>query len=273
MFKSPDQFGPLRGQLARVAWHSSRWAVYATFGVVMGQIFFGSYALSTGLAGRALDPRLKEFSEAIKRRQQEGRGNVREEMRRDQQQQRQEMEGPREGETQEMARQRRDSQGLGRSRGQQRQVPRREKKAEVDDMSPTGGAFEDDFMGQTGSDTGVVDDTQMRGQQTNTSVATTIRSASTQQQQQRPSSPNQQAGGGSSWERIRQNARSGSDQTPSTRSSTGSPAGSDSFSFSQDQEDRQLARGEAQKEFDNRVEREREGRDFEEGSRSGGWRR
>jgi hypothetical protein len=41
----------------------------------------------------------------------------------------------------------------------------------------------------------------------------------------------------------------------------------DSFAFSTTEEDRQLARAEAQKKFDARVERERQGKDFNDSGR------
>jgi hypothetical protein len=47
--------------------------------------------------------------------------------------------------------------------------------------------------------------------------------------------------------------------------------GEDSFSFSQGEEDKQLAKTEAQKEFDARLERERSGKDFDEGSGRKRW--
>jgi hypothetical protein len=41
----------------------------------------------------------------------------------------------------------------------------------------------------------------------------------------------------------------------------------DSYSFSNSDEERQLAKTEAQKEFDARIERERQGRDFDDRGR------
>jgi hypothetical protein len=45
-----------------------------------------------------------------------------------------------------------------------------------------------------------------------------------------------------------------------------SPTASDDFAFSKENEERSLARTEAQREFDARVERERRGGDFSSGS-------
>lgn len=86
---------------------------------------------------------------------------------------------------------------------------------------------------------------------------------------------------GSAWDRIRAesaNSKSSPRQSPTNtpqvrnEQQEGSTLG-DSFSFSSSDEERQLAKIEAQKEFDARVERERQGGDFSEGSGKGGWRR
>ena len=82
-------------------------------------------------------------------------------------------------------------------------------------------------------------------------------------------------GGGSVWERIRQQqASSGSSATTQSRGrrggirqeqQEGSTTG-DSFSFSRSEEERNYAKDEAQREFDERVEKERRGGDFSSGS-------
>lgn len=72
---------------------------------------------------------------------------------------------------------------------------------------------------------------------------------------------------GSAWDRLRQQAQgSGSDNSPYPRTQgeqRQGATGGDSFSFSSSDEERQLAKSEAQKDFDRRVERERQGRDFD----------
>ncbi|KAL2044203.1 hypothetical protein N7G274_002908 [Stereocaulon virgatum] len=83
------------------------------------------------------------------------------------------------------------------------------------------------------------------------------------------------ASGGSVWERIRQQqASSGSSAPTQSRRRRGamrqeqqedSTAG-DSFSFSSSEEERNYAKDEAQREFDERVEEERRGGDFGSGS-------
>ena len=83
-------------------------------------------------------------------------------------------------------------------------------------------------------------------------------------------------GGGSVWERIRRQQASGGSSPPAQsrgrrmdgvgqEQQEGSTTG-DSFSFSRSEEERNYAKDEAQREFDERVERERRGRDFSSGS-------
>ena len=70
--------------------------------------------------------------------------------------------------------------------------------------------------------------------------------------------------GGSVWDRIRQSSMSGS----SPRKGDGyeqERSGDDGFAYSSTEEEKAYARMEAQKEFDARVEKEREGRDFDAG--------
>jgi hypothetical protein len=93
------------------------------------------------------------------------------------------------------------------------------------------------------------------------------------------------ASGGSAWDRIRNQAgqsesawdrvrrQSGPSEQPSTpkvwQSRSNVPL-TDSFTFDEREEDRQLAKAEAQKEFDARVERERQGKDFNDSRGSSG---
>ncbi|KIW06796.1 uncharacterized protein PV09_02476 [Verruconis gallopava] len=77
----------------------------------------------------------------------------------------------------------------------------------------------------------------------------------------------------SAWERVRRQA-SGSGEPSSVPSSQWPPPRNsvpltDSFTFDEREEDRQLAKSEAQQEFDARVERERQGKDFDDVRSSG----
>lgn len=293
---SPEKFGALRGPAARAMWSGLRFSAFGFVGMTIGQLFFASYALTLHTAGRALDPRLKDFSDALQQRQREGVNRSRE------------TRGPAgqspgQGETGEMARQRRavqvQQQRQQQQQSQRERTPTRPKKDD-DDMSPTGGAFDEDFMVGSQGETGFMSDGQSRQQQetyrdSNTasfdvsnstpdarSTASDAASPRSQPSSQQTSQPRQS---GSAWDRLRQNALSGN-AASSGGGQQGRPAraeagggGGDDFTFSRGDEDKQLARGEAQKEFDARIEREREGQDFggenggSTGGSKGGWRR
>ena len=92
------------------------------------------------------------------------------------------------------------------------------------------------------------------------------------------SSSSSSAEGGSVWERIRNQNASGAASSPTTTREYGGGRGAaagrgkgekvdggESFSFSSAEEERQLAKDEAQKDFDARIERERQGGDFSSG--------
>ncbi|KAF2721606.1 hypothetical protein K431DRAFT_284755 [Polychaeton citri CBS 116435] len=279
----PDNFfGLLKGQSARIVWHVLRGCCYGGIGSMVGGIVMGSYAMSVGLTGRLMDPRLKEFNETLKKRAKEGqsmsdliRGT----------QSRQQMENDNtttQPETFEMRKQRRDVQSRwGRDKQAQGD--------QHDEMSPTGGAFVQEYgNGSSQGEVGILSDGQIRQEEQKqqaeeqrrysaevASAAEPRRSSDSQPKQaSQPSSSNPT----SAWERLRQ-ANSGSSSPASggasgwsqRRSASASTSASqensppdDGFSFNQSDEEKHLARGEAQRDFDMRVERGREGRNFEE---------
>jgi len=281
---SKDAFGPLRGQMARLAWQSSRLSAYWLIGSILGQIFFGSYALSVSLAGRATDPRLKDFSEALRRRQQSGLGREATGQIGNQE------AGPKGNETYEMARQRRDAQDMWKRRREQA-MGQQKSGGQADDASPTGGMFADEYMDTKGS-SGFMGEDEVRQQADSRLNASRERrpqpsnEQSTRASRQSTAEDSSPRTSGSSWDRLRQGAMSGEQKQSSFRGmqpseSAGSRASArggdnattgDSFSFSKSDEDRQLAKSQAQSEFDRMVEREREGRDTGEGGgKRGRW--
>lgn len=184
------------------------------------------------------------------------------------------------------------------------------RRDEDDDMSPTGGAFMSDYgqdeeqgrLSGTGDMGGMLSDRQkqlreVQAQPEPRESPTENRSSTFQMDKvaRQPqnfgedfddASPTggsgaMDGGGGSAWERIRQQSASGSPSgsEPSLISARGfrreqqdgSTTG-DSFSFSSSEEERNYAKDEAQKEFDERVEKERRGGDFS-GSGGSRWRR
>lgn len=277
---SKDRLGPFRGAAARAGWQTMRLASYWMLGSVVGAMFFGSYAVSLSLAGRAMDPRLKDFTEALKKLQKEGVST--QAIRRQQ-----DVNGTTQEETFEQRKQRFGVQARSRESMQnQAQNPgpaqAQSSTQSWDDASPTGGAFSSDYA-DASSDTGLLDDAQMIQKQTRQQAddesASAENRASTfdlnKAAPQRPSAGRQAANqgegvaevpqGGSTWDRLRQQAAKGSGPSAGGPRAARGQASSDedSFSFSQGDEDRQLAKAEAQKEFDARLERERAGKDFE----------
>lgn len=136
------------------------------------------------------------------------------------------------------------------------------KRTQDDDMSPTSSDY------TFSDDSPTAESGATSGSQSHSFDSSSSNSAAS----------NSDAGGGSAWDRIRAHA-TGSSNPASTQcesawsrtrgsgsevkreSKTDSTVG-DSFSFSDAEEERQLAKSEAQKEFDARIERERNGKDF-----------
>ncbi len=169
-----------------------------------------------------------------------------------------------------------------------------------DDASPGAGTdfFGGDMESQGGSNTGLMSDSQMRAQearqQPSPSESPTESRASTfrvDKVETQPSSfgddfdddasPTWRSNPGdeqasNSWDRIRRRAQQQVSEQQSEggggwdairkQQDVGSTAG-DSFTFSSAAQERQLAKDEAQKEFDARVERERQGGGFNEDTR------
>ena len=87
--------------------------------------------------------------------------------------------------------------------------------------------------------------------------------------------------GESAWERLRREANSNTSDTSRSRARRSrmtqrpareeQPAGGDSFSFSSVDQDRSLAKEEAQRVFDERLEKERRGGDFGSGNEEKRW--
>ncbi|KAM3424161.1 hypothetical protein BST61_g11296 [Cercospora zeina] len=279
---NPEKFLFYKGRAASVAWHILRFNSYAIIAGLMGQIFFTSYGAAVGAVGQRTDPRLKEWDEArarhVKNKRQAGNHPV------------DQTPGPREGETLEMARQRQRAQEAWRSsRSRQGGLGAAKVESGGDDMSPTRGAFGSEYvdMGSAAvSDTAMMSDDQARRQSEGLQreqEASYSRSRQPQQNQARPQTRQEPARdafssqeeskptlSGSAWERLRQQAVTGkSSPSPPTSapSNFAKPLDEDDFTFSSRDEDKQLAKVEAQKEFDAQIERERSGKDFDERKR------
>lgn len=236
---SKDRLGPLTGSTARMGWHSLRLFSYMALGSVVGAVFFGSYAVSLSLAGRAMDPRLSEFTEKLKQMQKDGIST--QSIRRQQ-----DLDSTTQEETFEQRRQRRAVQGMSRegeqggsySRGQSGTQSR-----EWDDASPTGGAFDQEFSSDPLSDTGVLGDAQEQyGQRDDVEdrmrqrvKARDAKKAELERSDRYSQAASQGDGsgqqGGSAWERLRQQAASGGNASSGASRSRGQHESSSSDSW------------------------------------------
>ena len=269
--------------------HASRGFAYCLIGWFFVPLFVSSYATTVSSVGEIRDPRLQETIRGL-----------RDAVVRDQ---RQRMEKAGEIVKQTDARKEGRMPGFPRERNQGRGG--RGGGAEVDDASPTGGAMMDmglyDEQGRlSGADDmgGLLSDGQMRtaeaqarptpNQNPAGNRAATFQMEKVERQPKDfasdfdDASPTGGSGamdggdgsGGSVWERIRQQSAaepSGSNmgrgrgvRGTQREQQEGSTSG-DSFSFSSSDEEKSYAKDEAQKEFDERVEKERRGGDFTSG--------
>lgn len=244
----PKKFGPLKGVQAEAAWHALRRTAYALIGGSVGLAVFGAYATSVAIAGQRMDERMKDIMSALQ--------SMTPEERRAKTSRAAPMPGTELGVSNDQSSSpySRDIGGADQQRQpqfaqdeqqtsqppQQYQPPRRQRQSQGVDFD-----FDD---------------------------ASPQRGMSSSQASSDP------------WETLRQNARNGvrysspangpSNAWAGKRAGQGDGDGSqgreqgqtsttgDSFSFSKSDEERQLPREEAQREFDARIDRERKGQDF-----------
>lgn len=267
----------LAGDTARMFVHANRAAAYTIWAYAIGGIFIASFAATVYTVGELRDPRLKDFNQARRAKSK--------------------LEW---GETEPMKRSK-DPTGQGNTSMTDLWTRHRKDIGAMDDASPSAGS--EDYGGEAerlgGGNTGLLSDAQMRTQETRQQASprdspTENRSSTFQMDKvaRQPSSFDDSFGdasastesntgriqGGSAWDRIRRQAQNTSAESPSKGQSwsaiqkeqqQGATTG-DSFTFSSSDEDRHLAKGEAQDEFDARVERERQGGSFNE-SRGKRW--
>lgn len=281
---NPERFNPqmfpstrlpfIKGNNAVMAWQLLRFATYGGVGKVVSQILFGSYSMTVAAVGELGDPRLKAMQEAARQQGQRQRGGL---------------PGP------NMPGTAGSPQIGGMGRG---------KAPPVDDASPTGGMFPEEngtvssaglgsHSGSANYDPQPPEQSKRWPQQSR--PAPPIQHAEPQDQPFYPFDDASPTGGqgartdtpapepqrqqGSAWDRVRQGAGRGpagrqSDGRPQepqrgwagVREQSQSPTASDDSAFSRETEERSLAREQAQKEFDARVEKERRGGDFSSGN-------
>ncbi|KAI4215988.1 MAG: hypothetical protein LQ351_001484 [Letrouitia transgressa] len=264
----------LKGEAAKKFMLGLRMSVYGGLWMICGSIFFASYAGVTVAVGEMRDPTLREFNNALNRRLTQGT------------------------KAQEANKDSNEIEGTGpRNAGEFRKYMRR-KKADQDDANPSGEEFD---YGANGANERESTDSQVGSQRVRQQIELLKRSTARraldsekQDSEREPvsfsadiddASPTGGRGGagdqnGTAWDRIRRQASnpSGEGQQRKPRQlrevrkeqQAGSTLG-DSFTFSSEEEERQLARDEAQKDFDARLERERQGGDFSSSPKGGKW--
>ena len=241
-FKSPDprsfnphKFGPwFKGQAAVTAWHTLRRLAYTSLGGSVGKLFFASYGFWTSFLGSKMDPRLSNFVELMSSISKE----------------------------EYAARKQHHNTELGdinRPETMPRQPPmqRRDDELQASSLptSPARDYFDLDEASPTAGDGPIA-----RSQPSEASWDRVRRHGfpgPPPRQAQRPE-PKAES---DAWARTKPQAGAG-----------GRMADGDSFTFTTSEGERQLAKDEAQNDFDARIEQERRGQDFD-GSNRSGWRR
>ena len=262
--------------------HSVRVGLYASVGSILGQILFASYGLTSSAMAEMQDPRMKDVTKLEKEYVERERKKRIDEMQR----RNQDRNLPT------------DSFGQGdKSAGDLWGNHRQESGMGVD-VGPTAGAEDYRFTseeGPTTSETNIMSDSQARVQEThqqasrsseshtmsNTSKGPSPEGTRTSQQprdfasdygldtRSDTGSSSSQQDSGSVWDRIRRESASTPSANPSTSqrqrrrgSSVDEQTQGGEYAYSKREEDMSLAKGEAQRVFDERVEQERQGENF-----------
>lgn len=282
--KNPDFFlkfpGGFQGSSAISCWHFARATCYGMVGALVAKLIFASYATSTSVTGRLYDPRLKELVETLRKNKQ---GQNQDTVTRPSVRTDPNLPQTR-GSAWERARAAVNSGSAATNGGVvgDQQMGERQMQQQAPPDQPPSESFGSTFDTNQSASQPVGFD---QGNATPTASAD-ARSASRSgpgetswQRIRRGNAPAQapgqarrplQGSGGDAWARARGDASPVGNGFQGEQRE-GSTVG-DSYSFSASEEERQLAQNEAQREFDQRVEKERQGRDFS-GESTGGWRR
>jgi hypothetical protein len=255
---------------------------YGAVGKYIGDILFGSYSMSVAAVGELSDPRLKAIVNAVRQQGQRRQGGL---------------SGP--IPTGPVGSTQRGGAGMGKNKQQDDASPtggiygndqddmRQGESGKSDEPYPSNWPKPGYSQPQTETPKASL---PIEGRDTQASQSNDFDDASPTAGQGMRADTAQQSG--SAWERIRRGSKSGGqsggsswptnnqEASPQSRESAwaklqnntqpeqrqGLTTG-DSFAFSKSDEERSLAKDEAQKEFDARVERERRGGDFNSGGR------
>lgn len=228
-----QKLGPFEGDVATRIWHVIRRSAYFSVFLAVGKALFKSYGLAVVNFSEMQDSRLREYKQILA-------DITTAEMQKRREQHSTGVQASSEG---SMIRQRQPMQQAGPH--QESQVSSPTPSIGLfpmdDDASPTAGneVAESGFQKESAWD-------RIRGGQDRTA----------------PRQP---------LESNRQPGRDAWTQRRGQPGGQGNGSDGDSFSFATNDEDRQLAQNEAQRDFDARIERERRGQDFDDSKR--GWRR
>ncbi|KAF2472235.1 uncharacterized protein BDR25DRAFT_259735 [Lindgomyces ingoldianus] len=273
---NPNRFmfvkGPLQATVARQSW---RFACYFLVGSAMGKLIGGMIAQPVAARDTANDPRLAQFALDLKVANDEDLRKQRERFS-------QGVKGGNENPSQGLP----PHAGAPRPLGQPRQAPPPE-----DDMSPTAGndpwpvnssdSSYGDFGFSSEPQQPVQENGPSRPQPTQPTSSWGGRPSRPQEDDASPTgglfqdeTENQSKAGESAWERLRRAGGPPPGPRPGMRRPT-PPNGEqrepstmgDSWTFAESDDERQRAREQAQKEFDVRMERERQGKDFNDEKR------
>ncbi|KAH7323724.1 hypothetical protein BKA65DRAFT_511339 [Rhexocercosporidium sp. MPI-PUGE-AT-0058] len=255
----PPKMAILKGNNAFYAWHAVRMVLYGGLGNLLGQLFFGSYSMTVATVGEMGDKRLKPFIDEVKSQAAKQRGSL------------PNASGqPRMGQQQSagvQSSQQDDASPGSMPAGEQSPDPSwgsmSESKAPAAQPKrwPSSRPAPAPTPVEESSDQpfGIFDDASPTGGQ---GVQADIRAAPVTSQS------------GSAWDRIRRGEQSKSQtSSPNTGAQQASnrnawsrvqkdgSATNDGFSYAKTN-DGDFSKGEAQKDFDARIERERRGGDF-----------
>jgi hypothetical protein len=232
----------LSGSMAVKAWHGTRAAAYFMLGRYLGLVLATYYSLNVVGFGERLDPRLKEYVQAVDREVKAVRGQF--------------------PSTRSISKE--PPRNPTMPWPEQSREPQPNQAEDSPDSPQTEGqlwGFDTDYDGNSPAD----------GKRTE-NIGTTEGSAWERLRQQGTSQAGKNHGSGWLSGRGQQSSpprqselsrnRSPSQQDPNSQ---GDSAAEESFAFPKSEEERQLAKEEAQKDFDSRVEQERKGGHFDSG--------
>ena len=281
-----------QGQMARLFWHAARLGVYGAVGMWVVGISVAGYAASVSAVGQLSDPRLKDLVQAVRdeRKAQLERQGIRPPLRRDPTGQ-----GP--TNASDLWKNHRGAIGAPEVDDGSPAAGQGPDLADAQDMDPNFYANESADMSDEQANTVIARPNpsqirrgpawnraaESRNVNAEESVPTgfygDIDDASPTASTSGSVMGSNTQGKGKAWERLRREAGINPSTAGSSRPGRRRPPpqqgmredDSDNYSFSNSDEEKQLSREKAQRDFDAQLERERRGEKFDSSSKSRGW--